>query len=187
MKQFDVIKDSLRIELLQKLSSMSNEDTLSLSLSLTNQIVKFLNYYPEFASQIGAGYLPLKAELAPVYQELLRNVPLNLAFPVLVNGEMRFGLPQGIPKGSTWMDPPFHEVTPQWFFIPGVGFDLSGARLGRGKGFYDRYLETNQGARIGLAWSEQIKEKIPVEGHDCRMDFIITEKFCWDVVQQKRL
>lgn len=84
------------------------------------------------------------------------------------------------------MDPPYSLVDPEWILVPGVGFDLTGARLGRGKGYFDQYLEDSLALRIGLAWSGQMKEKIPVESHDCHMDYIITESFCWDVAEQKR-
>lgn len=179
-------KEKLRIELLSKLASLPNESIQSLSFSLTKQLIKLFSFIPELQGQVGAGYLPLKAEIAPVYQELFRAVPVSLAYPVLVQGEMNFALPQGMPKGSTWLEMPYHIVEPQWLLVPGVGFDNEGARLGRGKGFYDRYLQNRDVLKIGLAWTEQIVEKIPVEAHDCHMDFIITEEFCWDVNQQKR-
>lgn len=179
-------KDSLRSELLKSLSDLTEEEIQQYSFGLTNQIIKLLKLYPELEGQVGAAYLPLKAEIAPVYQELLREVPLALAFPILKNGEMSFAIPVGLPRGGVWLDPPYHEVSPDWILIPGVGFDLRGNRLGRGKGYYDRFLETSGAARIGLAWSGQLKEQIPVESHDCHMDFIITEKFCWDVSQQKK-
>lgn len=172
--------------MLGKLSLLSNDQVLSLSFALTKQLVKFLHTYPELKAQIGSAYLPLKAEVAPAYQVLLHEVPLNLAFPVLLEGDMGFGIPQGMPKGGTWMDPPYALVTPEWVLVPGLAFDLNGARLGRGKGYYDRYLESNDAIRIGLAWTEQILENIPMESHDCHMDFIITDDFCWDVDQQKR-
>lgn len=179
-------KASLRNELLRKLSLLSNDEIVGLSFSLTNQIIKLLHSLPELTGQIGAAYLPLKNEIAPIYQELLHKVPVDLAYPVLINGEMGFGISQGLPRGGTWMDPPFVQVEPQWILVPGVGFDLNGGRLGRGKGFYDRYLEDKMALRIGLAWSEQIVDKVPVESHDSHMDYIITEKFCWDVEQQKK-
>lgn len=166
---------------------MLNPDEIqSLSFALTNQIIKLIQKFPELVSQIGAGYLPLKAEIAPVYQELLRTVPVSIAFPILIGEKMSFAIPQGMPKGNTWLLPPYHEVKPEWLLVPGVGFDLGGARLGRGKGYYDQYLETNPALKIGLAWTGQLKEKIPVADHDCHMDYIITESFCWDVKQQKK-
>lgn len=179
-------KASLRNDLLLRLGSLSNETTESLSFSLTNQLIKLLHSLPELQSLVGAGYLPLKSEIAPVYQELFKAVPLTLSYPILIAGEMHFGLPQGIPKGGTWLEPPYVEVEPSWLLVPGVGFDLNGARLGRGKGFYDRYLEGKDVLKIGLAWTEQVVRKIPVESHDSHMDFIITNEYCWDVNQQKR-
>lgn len=130
--------------------------------------------------------MPLRAEVAPVYQELLHKYPVTLAFPVLFEGEMFFGVPNGMPKGKTWLEPPYSLAEPKWFLVPGVGFDLNGARLGRGKGFYDRYLETRNVLKIGVAWSEQLVTKIPIEQHDAHMDFIITESFCWNVREQEK-
>lgn len=177
-------KDILRSELLGSLTALSDVEIQGLSFSLTNQIIKFFKMYPELTGQIGAGYMPLKAEIAPVYQELLHAVPLILAYPINQGGIMGFAIPEGMPRGGIWLDPPYHQVNPQWLFVPGVGFDLAGNRLGRGKGFYDRYFENANGIKIGIAWSGQMKENIPVESHDRHMDFIITENFCWDVEQQ---
>lgn len=140
--------------------------------------------YPELSTQIGAGFLPLKAEIAPVYQVLLHAVPLTIAYPISKDGVMSFAIPNGMPHGEIWLKGPYHEVKPDWLFIPGVGFGLDGSRLGRGKGYYDRYLADSKALRLGVCWSEQLNQELPVESHDCRMDFIITEKFCWDVKQQ---
>ncbi len=185
MKRIDVNKDSVRNSLLKKLSLLSPEEIYSLSFAITNQVIKLFRSCPELVSQVGAGYLPLKAEVAPVYQELLRAVPLNLSYPILLGEEMAFAIPQGMPRGMIWLQPPYHEISPSWILVPGVGFDLKGARLGRGKGFYDRFLKSHPALTVGIGWSEQIEDKIPVESHDYHMDYIITENFCWDVKQQK--
>lgn len=58
--------------------------------------------------------------------------------------------------------------------VPGVGFDLSGNRLGRGRGFYDRLLAGFGGFKCGVALDEQMTEAIPAEEHDVRMDMILT-------------
>lgn len=181
-----MIKDQLRKELLSKIRSLSNDEIQSLSFKLTHQLIKLFSSIPDLTEQVGGAYLPLKAEVAPVYQELLHHIPVNLSFPVLFEGEMFFGIPDGMPKGKAWLEPPYSLVEPSWLLIPGVGFDLNGARLGRGKGFYDRYLETRDVVKIGLAWSEQLVNKIPVEQHDAHMDYIITESFCWNVNQQEK-
>jgi len=60
--------------------------------------------------------------------------------------------------------------------VPGVAFDRQLNRLGRGKGFYDRLLATVNVPRIGIAYSFQLRDKIPAETFDRKMDLLITEK-----------
>jgi len=60
--------------------------------------------------------------------------------------------------------------------VPGIAFDLNGARVGFGKGFYDKFLSGFNGLKIGLAFEEQIVDSIPSEEHDVKMDMIITDK-----------
>ena len=57
---------------------------------------------------------------------------------------------------------------------PGVGFDVTGGRLGRGQGFYDRLLAQISGIKCGVAFDQQIVERIPGEKHDVRMNCILT-------------
>ncbi|MGD0813421.1 MAG: 5-formyltetrahydrofolate cyclo-ligase [Verrucomicrobiota bacterium] len=58
--------------------------------------------------------------------------------------------------------------------VPGVGFDLAGRRLGRGRGFYDRLLAQFSGIKCGVAFDGQLVERIPEERHDMRMNCILT-------------
>ncbi|HTR42599.1 MAG TPA: 5-formyltetrahydrofolate cyclo-ligase [Pseudomonadales bacterium] len=58
--------------------------------------------------------------------------------------------------------------------VPGVAFDASGRRLGRGKGYYDRLLQNFSGKKIGIAFDEQIVDAIPVEKNDVKVDLILT-------------
>ena len=58
--------------------------------------------------------------------------------------------------------------------VPGVAFDKSGNRLGRGKGFYDRLLHNLSAIKIGVGYDFQLIEKINTEPHDIAMDAIIT-------------
>jgi 5-formyltetrahydrofolate cyclo-ligase len=62
--------------------------------------------------------------------------------------------------------------------VPGLSFDASGNRLGRGKGFYDRILSKASGVKCGVAYDFQLVENIPVELHDAKIDFIVTPKRC---------
>jgi 5,10-methenyltetrahydrofolate synthetase len=182
----NVDKESLRSSLLRSINSLPDNEIQDLNFSLTNQLIKFFKHHPHLVGQIGASYLPFKKEAAPIVQELLRVTPVMLAYPILKDGLMGFALAEGLPKGGSWLSGPYHEVAPDWLLIPGVGFDLQGSRLGRGKGFYDRFLQHSPAKKIGLAWSGQLVEEIPMEAHDCPMDFIITENFCWNVKEQMK-
>jgi 5-formyltetrahydrofolate cyclo-ligase len=63
------------------------------------------------------------------------------------------------------------------FLIPGVVFDLSGNRIGHGKGYYDKLLKKEHSVSyFGLAFEDQIVDKIPIESHDVMMDKIVTDK-----------
>lgn len=65
--------------------------------------------------------------------------------------------------------------------MPGLGFDRSGNRLGRGKGFYDTYLERcirhpkGKPYTIALAYKEQLCQDIPVDDNDVLIDEVLYE------------
>jgi 5-formyltetrahydrofolate cyclo-ligase len=73
------------------------------------------------------------------------------------------------------------EVHPDVVVAPLIAFDRSGGRLGQGGGYYDRTLEAlrngaNPPAFVGLAFSIQEVDHVPLEPHDQRLDAILTEK-----------
>ena len=78
-------------------------------------------------------------------------------------------------------NPTTHQTLPvssiELVVIPGLGFDESGNRIGRGAGFYDRFLADNpfSGIRCGLAFEEQLLKTIPVSHHDMCLDLLVTE------------
>jgi 5-formyltetrahydrofolate cyclo-ligase len=61
------------------------------------------------------------------------------------------------------------------FLCPGLGFDRSGGRLGRGRGFYDRMLNQAKPSalKIGVCFPFQIVDEIVMEDHDVRMDRVV--------------
>ena len=62
--------------------------------------------------------------------------------------------------------------------VPGVAFASDGRRLGRGKGYYDRYLSQG-GFRaycVGVCYACQLREDIPAEEHDKKVDKVISAK-----------
>ena len=59
--------------------------------------------------------------------------------------------------------------------VPGLAFDETGNRLGRGRGYFDRLLQDLGGATIALAYDFQVVPEVPVEAHDTPLDFVVTE------------
>lgn len=62
--------------------------------------------------------------------------------------------------------------------VPGLAFTISGERLGRGKGYYDRYFsQTAQNWTLcGVCYAYQIKEEIFSQTHDVKMNLVVTEQ-----------
>jgi len=61
--------------------------------------------------------------------------------------------------------------------LPGLAFDLKGSRLGFGKGFYDRILPRlkKSALSVGLCYSFQVIEKVPVTGADVPVKALLHE------------
>lgn len=70
-------------------------------------------------------------------------------------------------------------------FVPGIAFDHSGGRLGRGGGFYDRFLErwraereqagAPPGLAVGVCFASQLFTVLPLEPHDARVNALATD------------
>lgn len=59
--------------------------------------------------------------------------------------------------------------------VPGVAFDERGFRLGFGQGYYDRFLKSYSGGKVGLAYDFQILPQLPVNKNDIPCDQVVTE------------
>jgi len=62
--------------------------------------------------------------------------------------------------------------------VPGLGFDTTGNRIGRGRGFYDHFLAAEDwgGIACGMAFEQQVVEKVPTSDHDMRVDILVTDQ-----------
>ena len=74
------------------------------------------------------------------------------------------------PTGERYTDYEAIDVA----IVPGMAFDAEGHRLGRGKGYYDRFLSRVPYLyKIGLCFSWQIVDRVPCDEHDMVMDEVI--------------
>ncbi|MDR0884640.1 MAG: 5-formyltetrahydrofolate cyclo-ligase [Oscillospiraceae bacterium] len=72
--------------------------------------------------------------------------------------------------------PPVQQTAQSLCIVPGLGFDNSGARLGFGKGYYDRFVASFPGTLVGLCYEGCIRARIPTGRYDQKIPVIITEK-----------
>lgn len=143
---------------------------------------------PEFSqARVLALYAPIHGEVDT--SEVLRaalDTQKIVLFPAVCGDALRFIRvtdPDALRKGTFGIPEPCvtgEAVAPNRVdavVLPGVAFDLSGRRIGYGKGFYDRafhHLE-GQGRLIGFCYDFQVLEEIAGESHDVAIDVIVTD------------
>lgn len=74
-------------------------------------------------------------------------------------------------------------------FLPLIGADFSGNRLGQGGGYYDTSLRRTRGSRprrIGVGFSCQLLPEIPHGGGDEKLHFFVSEKGCMDFLKKSQ-
>lgn len=178
-KQRDDIKALFQSIQRPELLEMSNSLSKNLFDFIFNQLPSFINLPSKF----------LYGAFAPMNDEVLWYLSFDherhqTAFPAIVEGRMAFVKSklseQEMQKdfGVNILCPPKggQIVTPDILIVPGRAFSLNGDRLGRGKGFYDRFLNDYKYLTIGVCLEAQIKDFIVTEEHDHRVDYIVTEK-----------
>lgn len=129
-------------------------------------------------SRVVYAYHPLPSE--PDWQPAALAGDHLIAFPRIDGDRMEFLIPREFTLGGLGIQEPSEgEIAPppDLILVPGMAFDLSGGRLGRGKGHYDRWLIGHPKVpRLGLCFECQIFEAIPLEDHDLKVDAVVTEK-----------
>lgn len=139
---------------------------------------------------IVAGYSPIRSECDPV--PLMRKLAARgaqLALPIvegkdkpLAFGEWRQG--QQLVPGPYGILQPRAEampLDPDIVLVPLVAFDRTCRRIGYGAGYYDRTLAGFRAQRrpviaVGIAFAAQEISAVPHDGHDERLDLVLTER-----------
>lgn len=65
--------------------------------------------------------------------------------------------------------------------VPCLSCSSTGRRLGYGGGYYDRYLLKTKAFKAVVCRAGSMREDIPVEAHDLRMDIVVSELGVWRV------
>lgn len=162
-------KDNIRKIIMQRLKSFdkkSNESEL---------IVKKIRERKDYkeATTILAFY-PLSTE--PDIKPLLSDS--RIALPYIENGNMYFSNKLKMKKSILGFLEPEHEVLSfdnALILVPLIAFDDNLNRLGRGGGFYDRFIKENRRRiyTLGIAYSASRVEEVPIEEFDEKLDEVM--------------
>ena len=178
-----MLKSKLRKKIL-KVRQKFNTKNIQLNF---NQIIKILKIEKINKRNIG-GYFPVNFEVDDL--NILKKLEENkfeISLPVIKkNSQMdfykwsfinplrinKYGIPEPEIKNI---------VYPDVLLIPLVAFDKNLNRLGYGGGYYDRLIDKlskkKKIIKIGLAFSFQRIDKVPISAYDQKLDYIVTNKY----------
>ena len=173
-------KRTLRKEIRAEIATLSIEKKQSLSSQIFSKIATLSKL--EEASVV-ALFVSLSDEpqTATFIEQLLQKNK-RVVVPRIEGDEMNFyDISEGVEIGAFGiMEPtattPIKPSKIDVMIVPGVAFTLNGARCGRGKGFYDKYLSHSdfRAYTIGVCYPCQIVENLPTEEHDKVLDRVIS-------------
>ncbi|MBT6325167.1 MAG: 5-formyltetrahydrofolate cyclo-ligase [Bdellovibrionales bacterium] len=173
-------KESMRKEIQLHLGSIDEDKKKKWNNAISKNISQLFSDFSLSIHDLIGAFAPMSDEIDWIFN--FQEKDYNFAFPGIKNKKMSFfksrytQLELKNDFGAKIQVPPKNseEAIPSILLIPGIAFSKDGNRLGRGKGFYDRYLSKFTGIKVGLCYEVQIKESLPTEGHDQRVDYIIT-------------
>ena len=176
-RKLKVAKGKMRELLVQKRRMLPSAERAMFSEQVLQQLEQ-MHCFRE--SKTVLLYYPVQNELdvLPLVQKYKREK--TLLFPVshrrgmtvhpyAGNEQMHRGK-FGIPEPTT----PAYEGKIDLIIVPGVAFDAKGRRLGRGGGYYDRFIKKQTHAvLVGVGYDFQLVDEVPAARHDQRVHRII--------------
>lgn len=172
-------------ELRKQLRSLKQQHIVH-SAERSERVVRQLIEHPRFRSARTVMLyhaLPDEVDAQSILQGLCKDKQLLL--PVVDGDTMhpvRYTGPENLHIGafaiSEPQGAPFTDLSSiDLVVVPGMAFDAAGYRLGRGKGYYDRFLSQPELARaykMGLCFPFQLLQEVPVDAHDVPVDEVLT-------------
>ena len=183
-------KQEIRQKLLERLLSLTKNEIERRSKNVEDKLSE-LPFYKK--AKMIMVYYPLRGEV-----DILRKIRRDLGskrfcFPVMdleaknlrifeiSNLEQDFGPgPRGVMQPDTQSSKEVDVKDIDMVIVPGLAFDRKKNRLGRGAGFYDRFLQnvTTPTKKVGIAFEFQILENLPTNlSWDQKVDTVVSEDF----------
>ena len=178
-----MLKSKLRDKIL-KIRKRVNKKNIKIDFTQLIQILK----KEKINKKIIGGYYPINFEIDDLV--LLRKFEKNkfkISLPVIKKNfqmdfyKWTFSSPLKVNKYGI-PEPEIKSIVyPDILLIPLVAFDKNLNRLGYGGGYYDRLIERlskkKKIIKIGLAFSIQKVDKVPINVYDKKLDYVVTNKY----------
>ena len=180
-------KEEIRREILRIRNSLSENEIVGNSNIISNRVISTKEY--KNSASIGI-YYPIGSEVNTF--EIIRHTLATekaISLPRIIDSNriVFFKIIENsfedikMTKGkygileNSMSDSIMEEM--DLLIVPGIAFDLQGNRIGHGKGYYDRFLSQRKANYIiGLAFENQIINKIPKTEYDIPVNVLFTEK-----------
>ena len=194
MAQLLLKEEKLRVrhELKETAAAFSKSYVSEASRAVCEKVLKSKEFRE---ASVIFGYLSFRNEISVdgVFEEALR-LGKSFAVPRIVSQtEMKAALLHSLDNlpldryGIRTATEPVTLVKPETIdliLVPGAGFSAGGHRMGRGAGFYDRFLAHIGGFRLGITCDRLLRDEIPVDEHDQPVEALVTETkfiYCKDL------
>ena len=175
-----IIKKDVRTLLRNSRNNLDKNYILNSSTIITQKLIKFIESRPNITTIMS--YMSFENEVKTnEINNFILDSKRNLILTKIFNDEIipiKANFDSKMQTGSLGIKEPLGESyndSIDLFIVPGLGFDKSGNRIGFGKGYYDRFLDTKNTYKIGICFDIQLIDSVPVDYHDKKMDVIITD------------
>lgn len=180
-------KKSFREDILSDFATISPNDRASMSESIASSLLALPELEAAPGPTMGFLSMPDELDLDPFLQRAL-DVGIELYSPKTLIRRRELvptrllSLADVVIGAYDIREPTSTSTLPPeklgFVVVPAVAFDRSGARLGRGGGFYDRFIERLQPDAVtcGVIFSRHLVDEVPTEPHDKRVQLLVTEQ-----------
>ena len=181
-------KEDCRAHIKLSLSNLTKDDLLRKSKDLSDNLVKIL---PDIITDMKVGtqlmigvFSPLQSE-PRWFESFTEANELNFAMVhiekanTLAFYEMSLNEAKSAHKLRIEKEFLYKPCEPDIILVPGLAFTKSMERLGRGGGYFDRYLTEFSGIAIGVCFETQIMDEFETNEFDRKMNIVITDKYIY--------
>lgn len=178
-------KSALRTRIAERIRAWSSRHKARLDIAILEHLRQLCLCHPDCSGTILA-YAPLPDEpdCMPWLLEQ-QAMGVRILFPrTAADGSLtchepgsgfsglrpgRYGVREPAPDARS-----YSRAAVRMILVPGRAFTVSGDRLGRGGGHYDRFLRGFEGVRVALAYEEQMVPELPVTESDEKVNILVT-------------